>query len=408
MPEAATPNGGADGSARPQVRQQGQSQQSSTGQFAGNGGGEKPANVTDRLRASLFDSGEPDADEGRALPKRQAQAESGDDDASDQNRQASQQGEGQQKQQQTEPQQEADGQQQEAGTDEGGQEQGAQDEDQQGEYRSLNDLAEGLGWDLEKILDLETSTKIGGKDGKVRLRDLVKSHQLEGHLNQGLMKLAEDRKGFEGETARKVGEMQIRVGQLGQAVQLAQRILDGEFAGVNWQELQQTDPAGFQAKYGAYKMRLDGIQQLNQQVAQESERTKSQQQAAFEAYRKEQGTLLDSKIPEWSDKGKREKDVAELASTLNDAYGITEQELKNCVDHRQILLAMDAMRWQRLQKSKPATLKKVRTAPKLIRPGSQQSRATQEGLDTQKAAQNLRRTGRVQDATPLIKKLIFS
>jgi hypothetical protein len=258
------------------------------------------------------------------------------------------------------------------------------------------------------VLDLEASTKIGGKDGKVRLRDLVKSHQLEGHLNQGLMKLAEERKAFEAETGRKVSEVQARVGQLNQAVQLAQKILDGEFADVNWQELQRTDPAAFQAKYGAYKMRLDGIQQLNQVAGQEQERVQAKLQADQKSYLDEQAKLLDLKVPEWADKGKREKDVVEMASILTDAYGITEQELKACVDHRQILLARDAIRWQKLQKSKPATLNKVRAAPKLIRPGSQQSRTAQDGLQYNKDRENLRRTGKVTDATPALKKLLFN
>ncbi len=383
MPDAAaTPQGGAENSARPQQAAGNQpSPQAQPSQT-------KEPSIQDRLKAQLFP--EPAPDDGRALPKQTPPAKAAvpDDgeaptaapdgdpppvDASDPDVQAK-----------------ADG------------------EEEQPSIKSLTELAEGLGWDLDKVLDLEASTKINGKEGKVALREILKSHQLEGHLNQGLMKLAEERKGFEAETARKVGEVQARVQQLNQAVGLAQKILDGEFADTNWQELQRTDPAAFQAKYGAYKMRLDGIQQLNQMVGQESERVQAQQQAEYKAYLDEQGKLLESKIPEWSDTGKREKDVAEMATVLNEAYGITEQELKACVDHRQILLARDALRWQKLQKSKPATLNKVRAAPKLIRPGAQQSRTTQDGQQYAKDRENLRRTGRPQDAAAALKKLIFN
>jgi hypothetical protein len=384
MPEvAATPAGGAEGSARPAPAASQPSPQDS-----------KPQTVQERLKAQLFPTAEPQPDEGRAPaakptpPKVELKASAADGeapiaapdgdpppvDASDPDVQAN-----------------ADG-----------------EDGEQPSIKSLTELAEGLGWDLDKVLDLEASTKINGKEGKVALREILKSHQLEGHLNQGLMKLAEERKGFEAETARKVGEVQARVQQLNQAVGLAQKILDGEFADTNWQELQRTDPAAFQAKYGAYKMRLDGIQQLNQMVGQESERVQAQQQAEHKAYLDEQGKLLESKIPEWSDAGKREKDVAEMATVLNEAYGITEQELKACVDHRQILLARDALRWQKLQKSKPATLNKVRAAPKLIRPGAQQSRTAQDGHDFKKGQEHLRRTGKVKDATPLLKKLLFN
>ena len=378
MPEvAATPTGGAEGSARPAPAASQPSQQTQQA---------KPS-ISDRLKAQLYP--EPAPDEGRALPEKDKPQVRLAEDRS------------------AEPATEDVAEDATAPNDEQVETDEAPTAADETAIKSLNELAEGLGWDLDKVLDLEASTKISGKDGKVRLRDLLKSHQLEGHLNQGLMKLAEERKAFEGETTRKVQEMQARVGQLSQAVTLAQKILDGEFADVNWPELQRTDPAAFQAKYGAYKMRFDGIQQLNQMAMQETERKQAEQQAAQQAYLAEQQTLLDSKLPEWSDKGKREKDVTEMVAIGSDAYGFTEQEVRTCADHRMILLLRDAAKWQKLQKSKPATLQKVRAAPKLIRPGSSQSRTAQDGLQYTKDRENLRRTGRPQDAVPALKKLLF-
>jgi hypothetical protein len=370
--QAATPAGGAEGSARPAPAASQPSQQES-----------KPQTVQERIKASIFP--EPEVAEGRApvvekAPEKapiQAKVEPDAEGVDD------------------------------AGTGDNPDAEAAP-EGEEPSIKSINDLAEGLGWETDKVLDLEVPVKINGKEGKIPLRDALKSYQLEGHLNQGLMKLAEERKGFEAETARKVSEVKARVGQLNQAVSLAQKILDGEFAGVDWQELQRTDPAKFQAEYGRYKMRQDGIQQLNQQVQQEQELVQAQQQADYKSYLDEQAKLLDSKVPEWSDKGKREKDVTEMVAILNDAYGLTEQEIRSSTDHRLILVARDAMRWQKLQKSKPATLNKVRAAPKLIKPGSQQSRTATDGLQFKKGQENLRRTGKVSDATPLLKKLLFN
>lgn len=276
------------------------------------------------------------------------------------------------------------------------------------ELSELKHLAEATGLGLDKLMDLDIPTKIDGKEGKARLRELIKSYQLEGHLNQKLMTHAETVKAFEAETGRKVGEMQARVQQLNQAVGLAQKILDGEFADVNWQELQRTDPAQFQAKFGAREMRLAGIRQLNEVVQQENQLLEVKQKAEHDSYRSEQTKLLDSKIPEWSDKARREKDVAELASILTEGYGITEQELRSCVDHRQILLARDAASWRKLQKAKPAVLNKVKTAPKLLKPGTPQSQAAKDGFIAQKERDRLRSTGKVSDAKAPLKRLLFS
>ncbi len=280
-------------------------------------------------------------------------------------------------------------------------------EDAPFEVTDLKTLAEATGLESDKFMDLEIPTKIDGKPGSARLRDLIKSYQLEGHLNQKLMTHAETVKGFEAETARKAGEIKTRVEQLNQAVGLAQKILDGEFADTNWPELQRTDPAAFQAKYGAYKMRLDAIQQLNGQVMQEQERETGSQKAAQSAYLADQAKLLESKVPEWSDTGKRDKDVAEMVTTLRDAYGLTEDEVRSTADHRLILIARDAARWQQLQKSKPVTLQKVKTAPKLLKPGTQQTRATQDGFIAQKERDRLRSTGKVSDAKAVLKRALF-
>jgi hypothetical protein len=391
MSDAATPTGGAEGSARPQAGAAQATPQAPA----------QPVSVQDRLKASMFESApppkakQPQSTTGQFVKGAREIVASEDGGVPDDIEAPTAAPDGDQSAEDTTGAVDNDGAE-------------AEQEAHEAAIKSLTDLAEGLAWDMDKVLDLDVPVKINGKEGKVPLRDALKSYQLEGHLNQGLMKLAEERKGFEGETSRKVQEIQARVGQLNQAVGLAQKILDGEFADVNWQELQRTDPAGFQAKYGAYKMRQDGIQQLNQMVMQEQQSVTAQEQAAKNAYLAEQAKLLDSKLPEWADTGKRDKDVTEMVAILSDAYGLTEQEIRGSTDHRLILIARDAMRWQKLQKSKPATLQKVRAAPKLIRPGSQQSRTAQAGLQYGKDRENLRRTGRTQDAIPALKKLIFN
>lgn len=365
MDQAATPTGGAEVSARPDASAAQPTEQRS---------------VHDRLKAALFSQPEPKEETSGIAPDL--------GESTEPTQQASQEDET------AEPA--------EAAADE------PSESTEDVQLSSVKDLAEATGLDLDRILGLDIPTKIDGKEGKATLRDLLKSYQLEGHLNQKLMTHAEERKAFEAETARKVQEYQHRVKQLDAAVTLAQKILDGEYADVNWQELQRTDPLKFQAQYGAYKMRLDGIQQLASHIGQERQQHEAQQQAAFIAYRAEQQKLLDSKIPEWADKAKRDKDVADMVTTLGEAYGLTEQELRSVVDHRQLMIARDAMRWQQLQKAKPTVVNKVKAAPKLLKPGTTQSKAAQANLQTQSLRARLKETGRPRDAAALIKQRLLA
>lgn len=281
-------------------------------------------------------------------------------------------------------------------------------EETEAAYESLSDLAEALGWDLDKIMDLEASTKIDGKEGKARLRDLIKSHQLEGHLNQKLMTHAEEKKAFETERQNFLQTSHQKLQRLDAGLQVAQKLLEGEFAQVDWQNLQTTDPLSFNQQYVAFQQRQAQLNQIANQLGQE--RQQAQQQAAQQqqAYLQDQMKLMETKIPEWADAKVRERDIADLAVVAHQAYGITKDEVERLTDHREILVLRDAWKWQKLQKSKPATLNKVKTAPRLLKPGTTQSRAEQVASSLKEGKAKLRQTGSLSDAKPLLKNLLFN
>lgn len=273
--------------------------------------------------------------------------------------------------------------------------------------QSIRDLAEQTGLELDALMDLDLPTKIDGKEGKARLRDLIKSYQLESHLTNKLTAYADEKKAHETQVATYQQQKRDELTRLHRSAQVAQRLMDGEFSQVNWQELQASDPNAFNAKVVEYQHRKQAIDFISQQIDQESKAANEAVTAQQQAYLSEQSKLLDSKIPEWADSAKRAKDVAELATVSGEAYGLTDQEVKSITDHRQILVLRDAVKWQQLQKSKPELLQKVRTAPKLVKPGSPMSQGTKDLLARKHATDKLRQSGSVKDATPLLKQLLF-
>lgn len=270
---------------------------------------------------------------------------------------------------------------------------------------SLKELAETLGADIEDILGIDIPTKIDGKEGKARLRDLLKSYQLEQHLNQKSMAFADERKAFETQAQRITGEHQQRAQQLEAALQVGQRLLDGEFANVNWEQLQATDRLEFNQKVVEYQQRQQALQHLAGIIGQEREQQQQQAASQREAYKAEQLRLLESKLPEWTDKTKRDSDIKGMSEFLKESYGIPPERLMAETDHALILIARDAWKWNQLQKQKPATLKQVKDAPKLLKPGTPQSRASQNDLATKQARDRLRSTGKVSDAAQALKRL---
>lgn len=374
--EAATPTGGAEVSARPDA----------------SAGEQKPQSITERLKASLFSAPEPAPDPERTaapavkpslLQARANEQVEGDDVP-------------------VKPEKE------EVETVEAP-EGGAQEEEQQEQnFDAVDELAEALGWDLDKILNLKAKTKIDGKEGSATLRDLIKSHQLEGHLNQKLMTFADEKKAFETERQNYIQTSQHKIQQMEAGVKIAQRMLEGEFAQVNWQELQNTDPLQFAQQYTAFQQRQAQINHVANLLGQERQQAEQAETQQRQSYLAEQMRLMESKIPEWNDHGRREKELKEIIPIVSDAYGISEQEVRNLTDHRELLVLRDAWQWRKLQQSKPALLNKVKTAPKLIKPGAQQSRAAQDNFIAQKERERLRSTGKVSDAKAPLKRLLFS
>jgi hypothetical protein len=364
--QAATPTGGAEVSARPQETS-------------------APASVHDRLKAAIFTAPEPQPDPERPAVNESAVAEQIEAKESEPAKAEA-------------PEPEVESEPQEAARD---------DAQPEAELNSVEELAEALGWDLDKVLGLDVKTKIDGKESKQRLRDIIKSHQLEGHLNQKLMTHAEEKKAFETERQNFIQTSQHKLQQVDAAVQIATKMLEGEFSKVDWQALQDTDPLTFNQKYVEFQQRQAQLNNIANLLGQE--RSTAQQQAAAQqqAYLQEQMQLMETKIPEWGEKARREKDLTEMAPVFKDTYGITEQELRGLSDHRELLVIRDAWQWQKLQKAKPAIVNKVRTAPKLLKPGTPQSKAANDNLQLQQAGQRLRASGKLSDATPVLKKLLF-
>jgi len=271
---------------------------------------------------------------------------------------------------------------------------------------TLKDLAEATELDLEKVLDLTLPTKIDGKEGTARIRDLLRGYQLDGHINQKLATLDNDRKDFESKRIESEKAATERLQALDQGLTILDRALQGELASVNWQQLQTTDPQEFNSKYVAYQQRFGQLQQIASQIQAEKQRQQSESEGHAKSWLEEQQKLLKAKVPEWADDTKRAQDKASIVEYLK-AYGITAEEFNQLADHRVAMVVRDAWKYGALQKEKPTLLKKVKTAPKLLKPGTKQSREARESMAAKDDVARLRRSGKTSDAAAVLKRQLF-
>ena len=262
------------------------------------------------------------------------------------------------------------------------------------EYQ-LDDVAAMLDTDASQ-LDVDESgkivvkTKIEGVEGRVKLTDLIKDHQLKGYAEKTVREAAEVRKQAQ-EYAQQV-QQQTQVQQAVVEKIVEAKAIESQLAqyqGINWSALEDSDPVQamrLQRQFGelkqAYQAKVQDINQTQSQIQQQQ----SQQTAA--SLESERQALLNA-CPEWSSEAVAKKEKQQISADLK-ARGYTDRDIQGLSDHKAVLLARDAMLYRQGKAASNVAEKQVRAAPKIIKPGSTAPRNTNA---IQKIHQEVRRSG---------------
>jgi hypothetical protein len=239
-------------------------------------------------------------------------------------------------------------------------------------------LAEYLGIDADAIDtdedgNLYLKTKIDGKPGKATLSELIKSYQLEGHVNQKSMQLAEERKSFEAESQAAKQALQQTIQQAQNLLQMQEQNLLGEYNSVDWNSLKQQDPGLYAAARQEMSERYNEIQRAKQYTSQQGNQLTQEQRQQF-LYKESQA--LEAALPAWGDREVQQKEKSEVASYLTN-QGFSPEEVQTVGDHRAVLIARKAMLYDKLiaEQSTQTEIakKKVIKKPKVLKPGASKS-----------------------------------
>lgn len=260
---------------------------------------------------------------------------------------------------------------------------------------TTTDLAKILGVD-ESVLDLDEDgtvklkTKVDGKDGAAKLAEMLKSYQLEGHVNKKSMELAEREKAMQARAQEVEQQFTQRLQYAEGLANVAAQDLLREFQSINWQALEQQDAgqaALLRQKFQERQAQLRG-------VFHNIEQNKSQMQQKFMVETQEQlqkeAARLPELIPEWKDEATAKKERSEIREWAINA-GFQPQDVDNITRADLVAVLRKAMLHDKLQQSKPEIEKKVRLAPKLVKPG--QPAADTKATQLDNLRQTIRKSG---------------
>lgn len=263
-------------------------------------------------------------------------------------------------------------------------------------YSSLDELLTSMKVDPESVRALPVTVKIDGVEKSVPLADVIKSYQLEGHVNNKSIELSNQKAQYEQERTAWQQATQQALQQHQAMGNLALQMLNHDFNRVDWNTLRAQNPAEFaalQAEFGQRQQQIQGFLQNVQQQAQHE--AAQQQQTLQQSLAKEHEKLLSAR-PEWRDQAAFSKDREQMSQYAR-SVGFQDAELSQIFDHRYMLILSDAARYRQLQAAGPQALKQVRQAPVMAAPGSR-TNVNPKDASRQAAIERFNRNPRDEDA----------
>lgn len=171
-------------------------------------------------------------------------------------------------------------------------------------------------------------------------------------------------------------------------------------------QLAQDDPAAWVAENAKFQQRYAQYQQAVQHRQALAQRSTAEQEAAHAQWRQAEREALQSKLPEWRDSKVAQAEQQQIAGYLLD-IGYPASELEELFDHRALLVARDAAKWQAHQRAlKAAKAKQAPTPPRTpVRPGA--APANPQSARDGKYAEALARAKRTSNAEDVMRVLML-
>jgi len=227
-----------------------------------------------------------------------------------------------------------------------------------------------------------------------QIREWKKGNLRESDYTRKTQDLAEQRKLYEAKESKitnKAEKLDALIGDLEQSI-------DDQESKIDWDELMEDDPS----QYLKLKANIEAKQKTLDQAKADKKKSSDDK---HQLYLQEQRALIPKLLPEWTDsKGATEKMTADL-KLIGDYLGnngFSDQEMNEIVDAKLWPIYLDAARFRALNDKTPEISKRVKNAPKVIKPTKARVRAVDSSTETE-AASRLKNTGSDQDGLAYLK-----
>ena len=256
------------------------------------------------------------------------------------------------------------------------------------------------------------TVRVNGEDVEVTEDELVRGYSRQSDYTKKTQELAEYRKQLDNgaqhlqsEIAQTQAARQEYVDAISQAIQ-SNFSSAQQFENVDWERLKLEDREEYLTKRDEYREVQDKIRDLQSKQGQAYEQQNREMQAQHQKVLQEEHAKMVQILPEWGEP-ETQRAIAKSIGEFALSRGYTQEELNQLVDHRSILVLMEAKAFADMQgKQLKARAKKVNNKPKVVRSSAKKEKADKNKDIRTKQMRRLQETGRVQDAAGLFEDFV--
>lgn len=244
--------------------------------------------------------------------------------------------------------------------------------------------------------------KVGEEELEVPEDEVVKGYSRTADYTRKTQELAKQRREFE-EGELKVAR-ETRAQQQTLLTELKSAIVSLSPAEPNWDKLKnELPPEQFANQVLDWKTRQEHLAKIDAEQTRLKAESDADANKGFAAYVTEQQQHLERELPEFKDPEKG-KTLKEELSTFAKSRGFTDDDLRQVVDHRMVLLLHDAYQHQKAKAKAPAIANKIEKAIEAAPPSKPTSSAKKSDKDS--AFAKAAKSGKTEDAAAFFKHII--
>lgn len=243
------------------------------------------------------------------------------------------------------------------------------------------------------------------EEREIGVDELAKGYMLQADYTRKTQEVSAQRQNLDAQYAKALQEQQSQaVEQISRLQELVLNQAAPELNGVDWVSLSVQDPAKFVQLQARQQQLNQTWQALEHQKAQHQQAQQQQLSQLVDQALRQSDEVLTKAIPDF-DGAKADKLLADVQKSI----GWTRADIKTAAQAlatagmhpgtlgQVLLLAHKAIQFDQLQTDKPAALKKVAAAPRIIKPAAPQPKQTNRA-----AVQRLQKTGSIGDLAALL------